>query len=141
MEAQITPANNNITAPKRKSWANAEEMIQASMAQEERVRLELRKKKAMMKDALERDKDYRSASEDVKEAQQARKQVKDELLKTSSLNKLAVEIGMLKEAHKAIQITLSDYLLEYVEKTGLQAIEDHRGTLRQLKVYKQISLF
>lgn len=102
---------------------------------------DLRVKKDLIKNALERDAEYYKANEAVKDQQRIRTAVKEKVIKNNpNLQKLNEEIQSLKEEVKYVQLTIEDYVLEYQEKTGMLTIEDDEKIVRNIVIVKSAKI-
>lgn len=100
------------------------------MESEETLKKELKEKKAMIKSLLEGDADYKELKDRITEMKRQLK-VKEDLLKhTDSAKKTLHDIEDLQNTLKENQLTLSDYLAQYVEDTKATTIEDKKGNVK-----------
>lgn len=140
-EPQIVPTNTLVKTEENYDNWSAEDKIKHAMQKREDMSKELRKRRSMLKSALEKDAEYYKAMESVSAAQQHKNAIKKKLMKDPSLVKLAAEVDLLKEGVKSLQLTISDFLLEYKQETGNDTIEDNHGNVRRIRVAEQAQLF
>lgn len=134
----IIPAEENgLARINEPDIETAEGKIRAALSKEKKIKNELKLKRSMIKSALEQDAEYYKANEAVKEYQRHRKVIKDKLMKANpALRQMSEQTSILKEELKSVQLSLSDYLLEYHEETGMTTFEDSDKTVRRILIGK-----
>lgn len=131
----IIPAETGELAQVEKQFETMEEKIRMGLREQKRIKNELKTKQSLLGSALEQDADYYKANESVKDAQRARRAVKQKVIAANPhMKTLSEQIAVLKEKKKDIQLTLSDYVLEYTKKTHMTTIEDDEKVVRSIKV-------
>lgn len=118
----------------------SETIVKKTITKLKTINSSLREKKQELKDALNNDSLYNNADNKVKEATRERLRIKKELLETESMKKLQDEISNLKSEKKDIQLSLSDYLVNYVEKTDSKMITDEEGEEWDIVIEKKAKL-
>jgi len=103
-------------------------------------KIHLRQLRSQLKDALNNDKEYHELSLKLKDARTDLNAQKTKLENIPALTTLKEKIESAKEALKSEQLTLSDWLLEYKEKTGLDTIPDDKGGIVKIKVTKVVKV-
>ena len=131
----IIPAEQGDLAKIEEKFDTMEEKIRAALKTQKQIKNELKTKSSLLSSALEQDADYYKANEAVKDAQCARRAVKQKVIAANqNMKALSEQIAVLKERKKDIQLTLNDYVLEYTKKTHMTTIEDDEKVVRSIKV-------
>jgi predicted RNase H-like nuclease (RuvC/YqgF family) len=112
------PINENVN-----ELLNLEDLIKNYVSQIENLRKEIKKQKDLFEDSFESDVVYREHEEKAKEAAKIKSETKQQILKQPTLAALGEKIDDLKTQLKELQVTLSDYLVQYQKMTGFNEIE------------------
>jgi hypothetical protein len=124
---KINIMGDNPAGDATQQFLELEGLIKNYVAQINNLKAELKKHQELYKDSFESDSVYQEHSEKAKEAAKLRSETKSQILKQPALATLAEKIADYKSEIKEIQDTLSDYLLQYQNQTGLSEIETGDG--------------
>lgn len=100
-----------------------DELIKATISSMDRLRIDIKKISEQVNDACNNDPIYHDRAETVKQAQKARLQTKNEIMKQPATQTLANKLKTLRAEHKEKKASLSDYLLEYKRLTQANQLE------------------
>ncbi len=109
---------------------NMEEMIKNHLASIDRLDSEYRKQKEMLDDIFNNDSTYKAHSEAAKEANKVKAGTKAQIMKQQQVADLAAKVKQMKSEMSELQASLSDYLQQFNQLSGLNEIEDETGEVR-----------
>ncbi|OGD08251.1 hypothetical protein A2397_05550 [Candidatus Amesbacteria bacterium RIFOXYB1_FULL_44_23] len=107
-------------------------MINSTMSQVEKLKIEAGKLKEMLDDIFQNDPTYQAHDKAVKEASKIRGNTKKQILKMPQAADLSNKILELRAQIKERNQELSDYLQDYARTTGTNSFETEDGTVRQI---------
>lgn len=97
----------------------------------------IKEKRQMLKDAFEGDAQYKKINDELSAQKTQLKSRKMKMIEeTPSLATLQEQIDVLKEDKKSYQLTLSDFLGDYVEKTGNTTVPNDVNEIVKIEVKK-----
>lgn len=117
---------------------NLESMINRFVGDIEKLRAELKTKKAMLDDAFNNDPEYAAADEKVKEMTRAKTVIKQKILKEPAVELNDKEVKRVKEEIKDAQAGLSSYLQKYYQTAGTNQIVGEDGEVREIVIVTKL---
>lgn len=115
----------------------AEKKIQSKFVDIRSQKIALRELRTQLRDTFNNDKDYHVLDLTVKDQKMKLKTIKQSIEnKNPSVRTLMAKIEIAKDNLKSHQLTLSDWLIEYKEKTGNTTIPDDKGEIVEFEVKK-----
>lgn len=109
-----------------------DELIKATVASMDRLRVELKKHKEMLEDGYANDPVYHENDEQAKAAAKKKNETKQNILKQPAMQTIANKAKTLSAELKEKQFSLSDYLLEYQRLSGANQIEVGNGEVLEI---------
>lgn len=109
-----------------------ENLIKSHIGSLDRLRIELRKHKELVEDALNNDPTYKEHLKNVKEATKIKNTTKQQILKQPVVANVANKIKNMNAEIKEKQNALSDYLKEYQRMSGANEIEGENGEVMEI---------
>lgn len=109
-----------------------DELIKATVASVDRIRIEMKKHKEMLEDGYANDPVYREHEALAKEAAKKKNETKQQILKQPAMQTLASKVKTMSAEIKEKQFSLSDYLLEYQRLSGANQIEVGNGEILEI---------
>ena len=109
-----------------------DELIKATVASMDRLRIELKKHKEMLEDGYANDPVYHENDEQAKAAAKKKNETKQNILKQPAMQTIANKAKTLAAELKEKQFSLSDYLLEYQRLSGANQIEVGNGEILEI---------
>ena len=109
-----------------------DELIKATVASMDRLRVELKKQKEMLEDGYANDPVYHENDEQAKAAAKKKNETKQNILKQPAMQTIANKAKTLAAELKEKQFSLSDYLLEYQRLSGANQIEIGDGDILEI---------
>lgn len=106
---------------------NLEDLIKNYVSRVESIKVEIKKQKDLFEDSFESDMVYKEHQEKAKEAAKIKAETKQQILKQPTLSALGEKIDEMKTQLKELQITLSDYLVQYQRMSGFNEIDLGNG--------------
>lgn len=116
----------------------AEKKIQGKFTDVRAKKIHLRALRSQLRDALNGDKTYHELDLKLKDARTALNESKNRLENVPEIATLKEKIEAAKENLKSEQLTLSDWLIDYKEKTGSDTIPDDKGGIIKIKITKVV---
>lgn len=102
---------------------------------------ELKYQRQMLKDAFENDADYKKINDELSANKTKLKARKLKMIEENpSLTTLQDKIDTLKDKLDSHQLTLSEFLIEYTEKTGNDTVPNDTGEIVKIKVKKSATV-
>lgn len=109
-----------------------DELIKATVASMDRIRVEMKKHKEMLEDAYNNDPVYHENAEQAKAAAKKKNETKQNILKQPAMQTIANKVKTMAAELKDKQFSLSDYLLEYQRLSGANQIEIGDGDILEI---------
>jgi predicted nuclease with TOPRIM domain len=110
------------------------EMINTSLGAIEKVKEDRAKISEMLQSMLDNDPNYAEVSLKAKEAGKVKSQAKKQVMRTPQAADLERKLSELRDRLKELNMSLSDYLNEYIRQTGNMQFEDSSGKVRDIKM-------
>lgn len=114
-------------------------LVKSLIAEQGDIREKLKEQRAMLKDVLESDVNYRDIDNQMKELAKRKKQVAQTLAESASAKQAKEETQNLRNDLKVIEKKLMGYLQQYLDTYNSRTIEDRDGQLREIvTLYKLV---
>lgn len=143
IEAEIVKEDVSSSSDQATVLLSLEQLVKSHIASIDQLKVENKKYKQMLEDALVGDVVYQEHDKAAKEAAKQKGATKLQILKQPANLTLSNKIKSISSELKEKQIALSDYLLEYQRLSGATEIEGEDGELREIvhtaKVIKRSS--
>ena len=108
------------------------DQINETLGRVDKLKEEQKKVKEMLSDIFVNDPTYQLHDTAVKDAQKTRNGTKKQIMKQPQATVLAAKIIDFKSQIKELNETLSGYLQNYQESSGLFQFEDENGEMREI---------
>lgn len=131
-EAQVVAAGRADLTSDATVLTSLDELIKATVASMDRLRVEMKKHKEMLEDAYNNDPVYHENAEQAKAAAKKKNETKQNILKQPAMQTIANKVKTMVAEIKDKQFSLSDYLLEYQRLSGANQIEVGNGEILEI---------
>lgn len=111
---------------------NLESMIKTNMGAISRLEEEANKHKGLLDDIFNNDPTYKEHEKLAKEAARVKSNTKAQILKQPQAADLNLKLKSMQSELKEMKGSLSDYLQQFAEMSGLNEIEGDDGEIRQI---------
>ena len=130
-EAEVVTGAPDLTSDAT-VLTSLDELIKATVASMDKLRVELKKQKEMLEDGYANDPVYHENDEQAKAAAKKKNETKQNILKQPAMQVIANKVKTLAAEIKDKQFSLSDYLLEYQRLSGANQIEVGNGEVLEI---------
>jgi hypothetical protein len=124
---------------------NLESMIKTNLGAISRLQEEVKKHKGLLDDIFNNDPTYKQHTDQAKEAARIKSATKMQILKQPQAADLSQKLKTMQSELKEMQGSLSDYLQQFAQMSGLTEIEGDDGEIRQIiyvaKLIKKTEIF
>ena len=131
-DAEIVEANAPDLTSDATVLTSLDELIKATVASMDRLRVEVKKQKEMLEDSYANDPVYHENDEQAKVAVKKKNETKQNILKQPAMQVIVNKVKTLSAELKEKQFSLSDYLLEYQRLSGANQIELGDGEVLEI---------
>lgn len=107
-------------------------LVKSLIAEQADIREKLKEQRAMLKDVLESDVNYRDIDEQMKNLAKRKKQVQQTLADSEGTKQAKEEMQGLRNDLKVVEKKLTGYLQQYLDTYNTRTIEDRDGQLREI---------
>lgn len=138
-EAAVMPiTTTNTGAFDAQSYNHIKSLIQNHLDKMDAAIEKQREFKQMLNDVLLNDQVYQESAKKGEEANKAKNQTKQQLLKDPKVAGIVDKIKEFSLQVKESRVALSEYLLQYQQIAGVNEIEDSKGEQREIVLQAKI---
>jgi hypothetical protein len=111
---------------------NLDNLIKTHVTRIDNLKVEAKKFKEMLDDALANDSTYKLHDDEAKKAAKVKSATKAQILQQPGVAATAEKVKSSRAEIKELEAALSDYLREYQRLTGVNEIEGADGEVREI---------